>query len=81
MAKKKPVDALVSSEICPSSSVLRKISFICGVNEEWSIILSSSSEDRHSLIHGGGGVGDEGVQVNSNRVIEFVFGMGISSRL
>ena len=77
----KPVDVLVSSEICPSSSVLKKISFIWDVYEEWSIILSSSSEDRQSLIHEGGGVGEEGVQVNSNKVIEFVFGNGVSSKL
>ena len=81
LARMKPVDVLVSSEICPSNSVLKKICFICDVYEEWSIILSSSSEDKQSLIHKGGGVGEDGVQVNSNKVIEFVFGIGVSSKL
>ena len=56
--------------------------FVCNdVYEEWSIILSSSSEDKQSLIHKGGGVGEDGVQVSSNKVIEFVFGIGVSSKL
>ena len=80
-AKMKPVDVLVSREICPSNSVLKKICFICGVYEEWSINLSSSSEDKQSLIHKGGGVGEDGVQVSSNKVIEFIFGIGVSSKL
>ena len=69
LAKMKPVDVLVSREICPSNSVLKKICFICDVYEEWSIILSSSSEDKQSLIHKGGGVGEDEVHERLGRVL------------